>query len=73
MTLIIDTFSGCDWMQDKEDIFSCCSIDKPCGIYEGDCDDNDECLGTLKCGEDNCLDVGLPIGNLPDCCYDPLQ
>ena len=61
-------FSGCDWMQNAEDIFSCCSIDKPCGIYEGDCDDDDECLGTLECGEDNCLEG---FESHTDCCYDP--
>ena len=47
-TLITDTFSGCDWMRDTFDIFSCCSSSEPCGIYEGDCDDHEnhtDCQG----------------------------
>ena len=45
MTLITDMFSGCDWMKDTFDIFSCCSSNEPCGIYEGDCDDDNDCQG----------------------------
>ena len=45
MTLITDTFSGCDWMKDKLDIFTCCSSNEPCGIYEGHCSNDNECQG----------------------------
>ena len=45
MTLIADMFSGCDWMKDTLDIFSCCSSNEPCGIYEGDCDNDNDCQG----------------------------
>ena len=26
----------------------------PCGIGEGDCDNDEECEGDLKCGKNNC-------------------
>ena len=45
MTLITDMFSGCDWKKDTFDIFSCCSSNEPCGIYEGDCDNDNDCQG----------------------------
>ena len=32
----------------------CCKPDKPCGVGEGDCDNDDDCSGDLKCGTDNC-------------------
>ena len=44
-----------------------CTIDNPCKENNGDCDNDDECEGTLKCGKNNCLGDGF----LPDddCCY----
>ena len=32
----------------------CCSPDEPCGVGEGDCDENSDCVGNLICGKDNC-------------------
>ena len=44
----------------------CCSVQEPCGIREGDCDLDSECIGDLVCGHNNCGE-GFP-GNEPDCC-----
>ena len=52
---------------------SCCTSVSPCGINEGDCDDNFECQGELMCGIDNCINI-LSSDNFPsthDCCYSP--
>lgn len=47
---------------------SCCSLDKPCGEGEGDCDSNDECMAGLRCGTNNCdLSAGT-FEQLDDCC-----
>ena len=37
---------------------------------EGDCDNDDHCSGSLKCGKDNC--VGPNFDRTDDCCYDPV-
>ena len=39
---------GAQW----QDLF--CSPDAPCSFSQGDCDSDDECAGSLKCGSDNC-------------------
>ena len=44
---------------------SCCTSEKPCGLSEGDCDGNDECVGDLNCGNNNC---GPAFPNTADCC-----
>ena len=44
---------------------SCCTAKNPCGIGEGDCDRNDQCLGYLVCGKDNC---GSGFPSTADCC-----
>jgi hypothetical protein len=63
-----DSFTGCDgtvagWG-------SCCLPEKPCDVSEGDCDKDDDCLGQLLCGTDNCFN---PFPSEADCCYDPFQ
>ena len=57
---------------------SCCTPDTPCGEGEGDCDDDNECLGNLKCGQDkaqhdnNCAAHFDSVwDSKADCCYDP--
>ena len=55
--------------------WNCCTISNPCGEGKGDCDNDSECLGNLKCGQgngfdDNC-DTSLGFGSAYDCCYDP--
>ena len=32
----------------------CCSTNHQCGINEGSCDSNDDCIDSLVCGKDNC-------------------
>ena len=49
------------------DIWTCCSIQNPCKVDEGDCDSDTECLGNHFCGTDNCPN-GFPSS--ADCCED---
>ena len=43
-----------------------CTKDNPCGEGEGDCNLDEDCIGTLRCGTDNCS--GLEYENTDDCC-----
>ena len=38
----------------KSETISCCSSDSRCGIYQGDCDNDNECEDGLSCGTNNC-------------------
>ena len=38
-------------------------MNTPCGVAEGDCDDDSDCAGDLVCGDNNC---GWPGSD--DCC-----
>ena len=50
---------------------NCCSSSNQCLEGEGNCDDNDDCIGNLQCGQNNC-DKGLGLFDSDsDCCYDP--
>ena len=33
---------------------NCCEPEDPCGLAEGDCDWNADCMGELECGRSNC-------------------
>ena len=44
----------------------CCSVERPCGSGEGDCDLDSECIGDLVCGKDNCGER-FPVSGA-DCC-----
>ena len=60
---LLDSFSGCNggW--------GCCTSSNPCGAAEGHCWYNEDCLGYLLCGTDNCYFLqDLPYLR---CCYDP--
>ena len=49
---------------------ACCTSSNKCGVGEGDCDMDADCIGSLKCGVDNCdTSLGFP-GNY-DCCFNP--
>ena len=48
----------------------CCKPSNQCLEGQGDCDYNDDCLGNLRCGDDNC-DKKLGFSSSSDCCYDP--
>ena len=47
---------------------SCCSASEPCGLYGGDCDSDDDCIGDLKCGSDNCIPFWPQANSIYDCC-----
>ena len=53
--------------------WGCCTRKKPCNIGGGDCDNDSECAGNLKCGTDNCAaDFSSPGSNwglVADCCF----
>ena len=44
----------------------CCSQDNKCGLGEGDCDHDSDCLPGLRCGLDNCGGSGWEY--FDDCC-----
>merc|ERR550519_2046997 len=47
----------------------CCTTSNQCGAGEGDCDSDDQCLGDLTCGKDNCNREGFPsFDSTDDCC-----
>ena len=43
----------------------CCTAENQCDVSEGDCDEDDDCLGDLVCGTDNCLPE---FPDTHDCC-----
>ena len=45
-----------------------CTIENPCGLYEGDCDSDAACLEDLACGVNNCPQY-LGLNSEIDCCY----
>jgi len=47
---------------------SCCSEGSPCGIGEGDCDNDEQCAGDLQCGKDNCNKRSVGFDSTDDCC-----
>ena len=55
------------------DLYTCCTKEKPCDEWEGACDSNDECTSPLKCGQWNCEITSSTTdysGNQKfDCCY----
>ena len=63
--LLLDNFTGCDWTGET---YSCCSSSHPCGMFEGDCDGDDECADNLVCGTDNCFNS---FSSAADCCIEP--
>ena len=46
----------------------CCTKSKPCNVGDGDCDNDNQCAGSLVSGTDNC-----PWGGGDDCCMDPVN
>jgi len=43
----------------------CCTSKKKCGMGDGDCDKDSDCIGSLVCGTDNCP---KRWGKTKDCC-----
>ena len=60
-----DYYSGCNGTE----ALGCCTALKQCGVGEGNCETDADCVGQLKCGIDNC-DKSLFPDNT-DCCYQP--
>ena len=51
---------------------SCCTENNKCKADEGDCNKNEDCKGSLKCGKRNCKNKsGLQWDGDDDCCYMP--
>ena len=54
---------------------SCCSVYRPCGLGQGDCDDDSECINELVCGSEgqgkgeNCGPQFL--FDTAECCREP--
>ena len=49
----------------REDVYACCSSSDKCGLAQGDCDFDSDCIGTLVCGKNNCQ---WPFPSDADCC-----
>ena len=64
----------CDGSHPHVMVNDCCRPEYPCEENQGDCDNDYECQGNLKCGEFNCPTTfpSMVIGTvMHDCCYDP--
>ena len=47
----------------------CCTKERPCKPFEGDCDSDDDCQGSSKCGTNNCDTDRYPsFSDQDDCC-----
>ena len=57
---------GCDGTQG--DVDSCCTTDNLCGLQQGNCKDDSECIYELICGTNNC-GKNFPAGT--NCCQKP--
>ena len=70
--LVSDSFTGCDWTGNTSTPHTnCCSESNPCGLSEGHCITDGDCLGDLSCGTNKCLPP-FP-SNFVNCCYNPLR
>merc|ERR1711936_395533 len=49
----------------------CCTPENPCPEGEGDCEIDDDCNGTLVCGNNNCKQFGNFFHQKDDCCVKP--
>ena len=51
----------------------CCDPENPCEVGGGDCDRDSDCLGSFKCGNNNCRadfsGDGSNWSSGADCCY----
>ena len=56
--------------------WSCCDPETPCDVGGGDCDRDSDCIGSFKCGNNNCGDDfsidGSNWSSSADCCYGKL-
>ena len=66
ISLIILLFNFCSRCNGEN--HNCCTKWNPCQEYEGDCDSDDQCIGDLRCGENNCPLHGRDWDDDDDCC-----
>ena len=59
---------GCDGTQG--DVDSCCTTNNLCGLEQGNCEDDSECIYELICGTNNC-GANFPEGT--NCCRKPFS
>jgi len=52
---------------------ACCTKDAPCKEKGGDCDDDQDCEGSLICGYNNCKEFNPDAEETYDCCIRPEQ
>ena len=50
--------------------YDCCTPSNPCYEGYGDCDRDEDCVGDLVCGVDNC---GPSFSSIEDCCTAPVS
>lgn len=56
--------SGCNGLS------GCCTENNKCGVMEGDCNSDSQCLEGLKCGTGNCIVThGSSYDSGDNCCY----
>ena len=67
---LISVDTRCNWSGTSvAETWGCCTASNPCGLNGGDCDNDNDCLGNLRCGLNNCRAVGGPqFHPVADCC-----
>ena len=53
-TCILKTNPNCWPLNELEYNASCCTPDEPCGILQGGCISNNDCMDNLECSVDHC-------------------
>merc|ERR1711935_1325928 len=59
--------TGCHFYNNDN---NCCTQQNSCTKGEGDCDNDNDCIGDLVCGNNNCHE-GLGFPSWGDCCTEP--
>lgn len=49
----------------------CCTLATPCGLHDGDCDNDGECKPGLVCGNNNCDMNLMLVKNIDNDCCEP--
>ena len=60
-----DCGASLDTMNNPVFKMDCCTLEKPCGLGEGSCNSDGDCMSSLVCGKNNCNKTG---GGLVNCC-----
>jgi len=67
---VMVTDERCGGDGDYYDVMDCCSNSQPCGLGEGDCDNDSDCEGDLVCGQNNCGPPHSLVSSEADCCIE---